>query len=277
MNAMQASRFAFDAGSDRFAMAMGDSLVASSGGGASAWRRYTEAPLVAVGLTSRSAITVDEDGRMVRWIAASGDRFETAHVALPARGLAVAASGRAAVLAPGSAIVLTPRPPVTRVRIADPICAAFSSDGGRLLIATADGRAALVDVDSRAVASTIDAGAPVTGVDRHPDGFWIVTTPHGVHRVGAHGGHTETIVVGPTVGPVACSSDGVWIAWARSPREIAVAEYGARAVRNELTFACNVVGLAFGPPGWLGIGLEHGGVGLVELATHRELRVNPRA
>jgi hypothetical protein len=251
-------------------------LVARGGAdGAPLWHRAAEAPLVAVGAALDQFVTVDEDGRLARWAAHNGDRFETSHTAVPARGLAVAPDGTAAVLAPGSLIVLRTGRPVQRVPIADPKAAAFSRDGKRIAVVDAAGRASLIDIASETL-RPIDAGEPVHAIAWMPSNeAWILGCDAGVKRVSAAGGRAEWVARKRCCGSIACSANGALIAYSPAPCQVGVFGFPGAEHVELVTYAEDVRAIAFGPGHWLAIALRDGDANLIDLTTGKAWRTDP--
>ncbi|NUP06442.1 MAG: hypothetical protein HOW73_10325 [Polyangiaceae bacterium] len=242
--------------------------------GGPTWDRYSEAPLVAVGIHPPWVITADEDGRLVRWDLHSGVRVETTSLCLPPRGLSVDTEGHIAVLVPGSVIVLREGTQPARIAVRDPVQAAFSRCGKRLAVVAADGSCSLIDLETRAVVAPLEVRGQIIGVAAGPRDAWLLTTAGGVHRVAAFGGRAELVRAAPATGPIACSAIDDTVAFATAAG-VTVMRVEAHHQRSTAWVgALEVTGIAFGQPGHLAVKRTIKGIVLRDLAEDREYRIN---
>lgn len=265
--------FAYDSTGTVLAMVDGAEILAHSGADESPlWMQACDDRVVGVGATKSEIVTLDAQGRLVWWEAREGKRLATTELGDPAAALAVARDGTCAVALP-ERVVITRRGEaahVAELAVATAHALAWSDDGARLAVGTEQGSVKVFEATGGEPVGTADIEETVRSIAWNAAGFWIATAGERVLRIAADGAGSEPITRAGGKSPdlVTCSADGSRFAICLDEITVVVLAYPSRDTVATLGYIeRQVVGLAFGPDPWLGVGLDKGDGNKVNLET----------
>jgi len=236
------------------------------------WKQTCDDPVIAVGATKTEIVTLDEHGRLVWWDAKEGKRLATTELGDPAVALAVAADGTCAAALP-ERVVITRRGETEHaatLSVAAAHSLAWSDDGARLAVGTEQGTVQVFEAAGGDPIGKADVEETVRSIAWNTGGFWLATAGERVVRIAADGGGCEPVTraVGMSPDFVTCSADGSRFALRLDALTTVVLAYPSRDTVAQFSYIeRQVVGLAFGPGPWLGVGLDKGDGNKINLET----------
>ncbi|MCY1058175.1 hypothetical protein [Nannocystis sp. SCPEA4] len=221
------------------------------------WRRDCKSPLVAVGATTDSVVSVDEDGQAVWHDPQKDVQWATAEAGDLARAAAISPSGHVLVATSDGVVELTPSGPGRRHAWPDATVAAWGV-GGQLLVADERGKVGVFG--PAGLVHEVQVDDPVVAAAWNSRGFWVVATAGKLLRLEngtVH--HLTNCPSGLSVRAVACSLAGDAIAMVLGPALVIVLSWPGRDSIGQLRYMDRVVtGVQFGPAPWLAVGLDGG-------------------
>lgn len=265
--------FAYDRTGAVIGVADGAEILAHSGADESPlWAQTCDDPLVAVGATKREIVTLDERGRLVWWDARDGKRLATTELGDPATALAVADDGTCAAALPEQVVITRRGEPerAATLAVAAARSLAWSDDGARLAVGTEQGTVQVFEATGGEPIGKTDAEETVRSIAWNAGGLWIATAGERLIRIAADGASSETVTRAEGMSPdlVTCSADGARVAFRLDAITAAVMAYPSRDTVASFSYIeRQVVGLAFGPDSWLGVGLDKGDGNKINLET----------
>jgi hypothetical protein len=269
-------RFAYDRSGSVLACIDGaECLVYSASDEQPLWSARAQAELVAVGSTPGEVVAADGAGRLYRWEALGGAAMATVELGAPARALSVARDGACAVLGDGAAQVIAGGRAPRKIEAPGAEALALRDDGGALALGTAGGLRVIELRDGGE--KRIELDGPARSIAWNVRGFWVAAVGDRLWRVSADGSDKTSLLRAPGGSPglLACSADGGLIACQMTPGELHVIAAPERV--GLLRYKRPVVGLAFGPDVWLGVGLDAGDCNRIDLASGAIQRSDPHA
>jgi hypothetical protein len=270
--------FTYDRSGDVLAIGDGDEILAHSGADESPlWRATARATLVALGATSDTVFAVDADGRLSRWSARDGQPGATLELKGTPKGLAVAENGTCAAVLEAAVVLVKSGVVADTLAVPGALSAAFSDDGKKLAVGASDKIVRVFSLGEDAAAEEgtkplgqVDVGEPVRSLAWNAGGFWLATGGDRVLRVEADGSASSQVTraSGMTPDCLACSPDGSLIVLRLDPSTVVALAYPSRDTGATIQYIDkHAVGVAFGPPPFLGIGVTGGDGNKINLKT----------
>jgi len=276
-------------------------LVYSAVNDAPLWKKFCDGRLAGVGATRDRVFAVDTGGRLTRWRAIDGatiDELDTGIGGTGPRavcGLAVSLDGNFAVWSPEGLRVGVD---AMRISASEARSVAFSADGRTLAVGTEAGAiewysTANGEPIGKTELPSVSAAPPVMGLCWKPGnapgvGQWLATAgsrlfvcdtpvppPPPSPKAGPPGSSLPPVPVaqaplvvelGGTAGFVACMADGA-LAAVQVGSDVVLYELWNRQACGAVRLQRPLVGLAFGPGTWLGIGFENGDANRLDVVT----------
>jgi hypothetical protein len=254
-------------------------LVYSGVNDAPMWKQFTDGLIVGVGATRDRVFTVDADGRLTSWRGIDGTKLDEAEVPMPgARALVNTSDGLCGVLVKDGVFVGEPRGGGQALAVPGASAVGFGATRTSLGIGTSKGKFQVFDPTTGQALGGCDVGGPVHAVAWRAQGQWVVAAGQQVHLVAADGSAVGvSIPIGAMVSLVACSYDGALIVAVAGGTTLLVIETATNQTIGRIVYQRQVNGIAFGPQGWLGIGLDDGDTNRVDLLTGHMCRNEPQA
>jgi hypothetical protein len=234
------------------------------------WRRTVGADLAAVGATDEHVVSLTSQGQLAWWSGNAGEVVAEVDLAATPRAFAVAADGTCAV-ALAEEVALVPRGGARRaLAVTGATAVAWSADGSRVAVGGEDGRVRVVSANDGAQVGTVDVGVPVRSVAWNAKGFWLATGGDKVFRVAGDGSEGEQITRASDMEPdcVTCSADGAVFALRVDDATVVALAYPSKDTVASIHYIeRKVVGVAFGPAPFFGIGMDRGDGNKINLRT----------
>lgn len=222
------------------------------------WRRDLGAPIVAVGLTAREVISLDDEGKVIWWAHDRDQELGRGSAGDRARAGVILPNGHVLVVTSEGAVLMSPSGRGRSFPWPDAVVAAVADDG-RVLIADAAGK--LGEFSAAGVlARSVPLDAPAVALAASAKGFWIVATAQKLLRLeGDQLGHITNAPADLPVRAVASARDGSSIAVVLGDALALVLSWPARDTIGQLRyFDRKILGVAYGPPPILCVSLEGG-------------------
>lgn len=270
--------FTYDRSGNVLAIGDGDEILAHSGADESPlWRATARTTLVALGATPDTIFAVDAEGRLARWGARDGQPGATLELGGTPKALAVSENGTCAAVLEAAVVLVKSGVVADTLPVPGALSAAFSDDGKKLAVGAADkivrvfslGEGAAAEAGAKPLGQ-VDVGEPVRSLAWNAGGFWLAAGGDRVLRVEADGSASSQVTraSGMTPDSLACSPDGSLFAVRLDPSTVVALAYPSRDTGATIQYIDkHAVGVAFGPPPFLGIGVTGGDGNKVNLTT----------
>lgn len=242
-----------------------------------AWKRFTEGILVGVAVGTELVITVDAEGRLIRWRRTDGEQLDTIQLDGPTPAeLRLAPNGTIGVRAEDGVRVVALGQSPQLVALPGASAFAFGPGGASLGIGAGSGRFVALEIATGAAWGSVDLPAAVRGVDWSALGHWLVGADRMLYRIKGDATAVEAAMTGAdtAIDAVRCSESGL-LAAARTQDRVELYELHSNRPIGEFLLRRRVGGIAFGPGTSLAIGLDDGDGNVVELGTGASFRTEP--
>jgi len=229
------------------------------------WRTDVGARLVGVASNAISVLSLDVTGELKVWSHETATEVRSFALGVPATGLVSEFEGRAGALHAGGVVAVNAGEP----RAHDVEGASAAAFGGEELVIGTEAGALHVFGEDGAFVGRAEVPGPVHSITWCAGGFFFVANGRSVHRLdGLEVAQVTNAPEDEVVRTVACSASGDRLALHLSSHMVVVLDYPSRETVGHAHYADReVVGVAFGPAQWLGVGLDLGDGNKFDLAT----------
>jgi hypothetical protein len=255
----------------------GPELLVWRGDGAPAWKRFTDGILVGVAVGSDLIVTVDSEGRLVRWRRTDGEQLDLIQLDAPRPAeLRLGPGGVIGVLCDTGVVVLALGQAPSLVAAPGASAFGFGPGGASVGIGTGSGQFTAIELATGAAWGSLELPAGVRGVDWSALGHWLVGADRMLYRVKGDATAVEAAMTGADtpIDAVRCSESGL-IAAARTEDRVELYELHTNRPIGEFVLRRRIGGIAFGSGLALAIGLDDGDGNVVELGTGASFRTEP--
>lgn len=253
----------------------GPELLVYGGDGKPVWKQFCEGVLVGVRVVGDAVVTLDVDGRLVRYRIQDGRQRDA--LTLDGGGAALDLALDGTLLARTRADVVLVEGAASRpLGQGATTAAALGPDKGTVGVGWSNGSFRAVDTATGAAWGEIALGAPVTAVAWSPRGAWLVAAGPQVFVLT---GDAKTVTATfPLEGPatqLAAGPEGVLFAAVVGSGRVVLGELHTNKLCGWVDFRRSIGGLSFGPGGQLAIGLDDGDATRLDVFTGGSMRTEP--
>lgn len=274
--------FAYIADGSRMIVAEGAALLVYDAEEAPAWQRALAEEIAFVGAAAERIVVALESGRII-FFDLDGQETSAFELGATPRAFAMSSRGEVAV-ATSSEIVIVGGAGERRRIEGGAKALAWDGEGKRIALARLGGELFVLgedgvpagDVKAPSAVHAIAWRASSSGGETSA-GEWIVLTPRGLARLSPDASELVWLA-GADVerGDLSVTRDGALIAARLDDRRVALFAGADGEPLGVISCIERVLGrVAFGPDGWLGVGLDLGDANKIELATGQARRTDP--
>ncbi len=275
------SLFAYNNDGSCMVIADGNELLVHSGvDEVPLWMATLGSPIVGVQDFGSQIVSLEESGELALWEASSGNKVSSVNVGGVSIALSMAPGGRCAVVRQDSVVLAEPNPDTysREIEVEQPTSAAWSDDGTLLAIGLAEGLLRVYDTTQMQLIGAIKTGTAIRDVTWNVKGVWLVTGGELIFEVArdAKSGHPLTKIPNMAPSIIVCSPDGAKFAVQVADKIMMVLNYSSKDIISQLRYQDrSIVGLAFGPGDWYGVGMDKGDANKFNIATKALHRTDP--
>ncbi|HEY3451470.1 MAG TPA: hypothetical protein VGK67_34245 [Myxococcales bacterium] len=239
------------------------------------WRKALPGPVLAVGVTEREIVSLDELGTLTRWKKNEPVPVEAVELGAIPEGLAVSADGTCVAWSDGALHLVEPGKPPRSLEFAGATAAGFGPNQ-TLAVGFDDGAVRLLQLPGGELLRTTRVESRVVGLGYSALGAWFVAAGNALfHVLPKKEAELYRRYAEEKVESLACSPDGTLLACRLAGRKVVVLAFSTHEQVAVIEYLEREVGeVAFGPWPWLGVGLDLGDGNKIDLDSGRVHRTD---